>query len=248
MRSANKKMITTGILALGLVAAIPAAVMAEDKPEADLTIGALSKYVWRGYELSKDSVVLQPSMSVSYKGVGVNLWGNLDTDSAAAGDTSKWNETDMTVSYDGSAGIIGYGAGWIYYALDGVEDSQEFYASISVDTLLSPTLTVYYDCANYTGVYVSAAIGHSFGITKDLSLDLGAALGYMDDLDNYSALHDGQLSASMTFPLTEMISITPEVHYSMPLSTDAEDAIQAASFDGSSDSFVYGGISTSFSF
>ena len=47
---------------------------------------------------------------------------------------SKWNETDMTFSYGHSFGIVGLEAGYIYYALDGVDDSKEFYLSAGVDT------------------------------------------------------------------------------------------------------------------
>ena len=52
----------------------------EDKPTANLAVSALSKYVWRGFEMTKDSLVLQPSMTVAYKGFSANAWGNVDTD------------------------------------------------------------------------------------------------------------------------------------------------------------------------
>ena len=51
----------------------------EEKPTADFSVSALTKYVWRGQELSRDSIVLQPSLTVGYKGFSANLWGNLDT-------------------------------------------------------------------------------------------------------------------------------------------------------------------------
>ena len=43
----------------------------EDKPTANLAVAALSKYVWRGFEMTKDSIVLEPSMTVAYKGFSV---------------------------------------------------------------------------------------------------------------------------------------------------------------------------------
>ena len=72
----------------------------EAKPSASADIGVFSKYVWRGYELSKDSAVIQPSLTVGYKDFSFNLWGNLDTDvySDPQGQ-SQFNETDMTLSY-----------------------------------------------------------------------------------------------------------------------------------------------------
>jgi hypothetical protein len=52
----------------------------------------------------------------------------------------------------------------------------------------------------------------------------------------------------MSFPVGEYISITPELYYSFPLSGDAEDYIADASYSGTDDNFVYGGVSASFSF
>jgi len=240
----------TAVLSLSLIMLVStaSAVMAEDKPEADLTIGAYSQYIWRGWELSQDSVVLQPSMTVSYKGFAFNIWGNMDTNYYAT-DTGNWNETDVTISYDGSAGKVGYGVGLIYYGLeDGAEDSQEVYASVSLDTLLAPTLTVYNDISNYQGWYATLGIGHSIPVAEGVSLDLGAQIGYLDDEDTYNEFHDGLLSVSMSIPVGEYISVTPELYYSFALTSDSETVIKGASVDGDDDSFLYGGISTSFAF
>ena len=48
----------------------PAAVPAEpeEKPTGDFTVTAMSQYFWRGYELSRNSIVIQPSMTLGYKG------------------------------------------------------------------------------------------------------------------------------------------------------------------------------------
>ncbi|MCJ7602617.1 MAG: hypothetical protein MUO63_14100, partial [Desulfobulbaceae bacterium] len=106
----REKMLTIGSMALlGILCTGIAAstAWAEEEPTADLSVSALSKYVWRGFELSKDSIVLQPSMTVGYKGFGFNLWGNLDTDqhefvAVENENSSSWTETDMTLSYDAS--------------------------------------------------------------------------------------------------------------------------------------------------
>ena len=58
-------------------AAAPApAAPEEEKPTADFSVSALTKYVWRGYEMTRDSIVVQPSLTVGYKGFSVNIWGN----------------------------------------------------------------------------------------------------------------------------------------------------------------------------
>jgi len=237
----------------------------EDKPTADLTVSALSQYVWRGFALSKDSIVIQPSMTVGYKGFAANLWGNLDTDvwNSDGEDSNNWTETDLTLSYDYALGPVALTGGYIYYALDAATDTQEIYVSAGYDTLLSPTLTVYRDIDHYAGWYVTLDVSHSFPIKNDITLDLGAKVSYLsaDDAssyadpsnpsDNYSNFHDGVLSAAVTIPVNQYISVSPQVYYSFPLSSDAKDRLKADNMSviGRSDAtFVYGGVAMSLAF
>ena len=53
----------------------PPAAPAEEKPTLDFTTYGLTKYVWRGYENTKNSIVVQPSMTVGYAGFSANIWG-----------------------------------------------------------------------------------------------------------------------------------------------------------------------------
>ena len=135
--------------------------MDEDRPELSADVAFLSQYIWRGYGLSKDSLVIQPSITAGFKGFALNLWGNLDTDNEAY-NGSKWNETDLTFSYGHSFGIVGLEAGYIYYALDGIDDSKEFYLSAGVDVLPAPTLTVYREVSTLQGWYINLGLSHSF--------------------------------------------------------------------------------------
>ena len=263
----RKRLLKLGafVVAGALCGALATPVLAEEeKPSADFTVGLYSQYIWRGWELSRDSMVIQPSMTVSYKGFAANVWGNLDTDlheNLDGNETSDWNETDFTLSYDGSVGKVGYSLGYIYYDLAGVgSDTQEVYAGLCLDTLLAPTLTVYRDFDAAAGWYITLGVSHSFPITEKLSLDLGAQVSYWDvddedtyadpddPGDEYSDFHDAILSASMSFPLGEYFTITPELYYVFPLSDDAEDFMEAESVSGDDDDFIYGGVSLSFAF
>lgn len=235
----------------------------EEKPTADLTVSVLSQYIWRGFALSEDSVVVQPSMTVGYKGFAFNLWGNLDTD--PVGDLDNWNETDMTLSYDWAAGPMGFSAGYIFYALDGVEDSQEVYFSLGLDTLLSPTVTVYREIYHAPHWYITADISHSFALPADISLDLGAQVSYLvsddegaypevDDHGNvkgeYDDFRNGVVSVALNVPASEYITVTPEIYWSFPLNGDSESLTRDAglSVTDDKDNFVYGGVSVSFAF
>ena len=237
----------------------------EDKPTANLTVGAYSQYIWRGFELSKDSVVVQPSMTVAYKGFSANLWGNLDTNqyaTTAADETNKWNETDMTLAYGWDMGPVAFSVGYIYYALNPSNDTQEFFASAALNTLLKPTLTVYRDTDSAPGWYTTLGVSHSFPVKDDITLDLGAQVSYLkasasspykeaDGTSKYSNFHDGLLSVGLTVPVNKYITVAPKVSYSFPLSNDAKDLLNSSSLDtfGKADnSFVYGGVSVSMAF
>ena len=248
MNFSRTKKLITGITAAALLfaAGVPAAMAEEEVPAADASVGFYSQYIWRGFELSKDSIVIQPSLTASYKGFAANLWANLDTDLYGT-DTHKWNETDFTLSYDGAYEKFGYGVGWIYYAIDSADDTQEWYATFSYDVITAPSLTIYYDTDSFAGAwYANLAFGHSFMI-GDYSLDLGLSFGYLDDNDGYAEFHDGNLSAAMSFPISEYIAITPEIYWSFPLTSEAGDYIKNEDFSND-DNFVYGGVSLSFSF
>jgi uncharacterized protein (TIGR02001 family) len=249
MNFSRTKKLITGITAAALLfaAGVPAAMAEEEVPSADASVAFLSQYIWRGYELSKDSIVIQPSLTTAYKGFAANLWANLDTDLYGT-DTHKWNETDFTLSYDGAYEKFGYGVGWIYYALDGTDDTQEWYATFSYDVITAPSFTIYYDTDSFAGAwYANLAFGHSFMIGEKYSLDLGLSFGYLDDNDGYAEFHDGNLSAAMSFPVGKYMAITPEIYWSFPLTSEAGDNISDASFS-EDDNFVYGGVSVSFSF
>jgi hypothetical protein len=232
----------------------------EDKPTADLTFGAYSQYIWRGFELSKDSLVIQPSMTVAYKGFSANLWGNLDTDpySSTTDETNNWNETDMTLAYGWEMGPAAFSVGYIYYALDGVDDSQELFVSAALNTLLTPTLTVYREIDSYQGWYTTLGISHSFPVQGDITLDLGAQVSYLSadeastfadaNGDSYSNFHDGMLSVGATVPVSTYITIKPKLSYTFALSNDAQDLMKASSKNGNDDNFIYGGVSVSMAF
>lgn len=242
-----KKEVMKIIVMVGLVAltfgSAPAWADDESPVSASGDIAVFSEYIWRGYKLSEDTVLIQPSVSVAYGGLGFNLWGNLDMDEYGTND-SNFNETDMTLSYDWSFDTVSMGVGYIYYGIEG-EDTQEAYFSIALDTVLAPSLTIYRDFDTFPGFYYSLGIGHSIPL-GDMSLDLSAAVGYYDvDYYDYSEFHDGSISASITIPVNDYISFTPVIAYSFAL-TDESEADMADMFNDSD--HIYGGITFSIAF
>jgi hypothetical protein len=250
------------VLVLAMIIAVMAAgsLYAEDiKTEGSVSADVMSNYVWRGQKLS-NSWVVQPSVAITYGVFGANIWANYDSDrpEATSSDTGhgEMTETDVTLTYTRSIDKITLTAGYIYYALDGANDTQEIFVSAGYDTLLSPTLTIYYDYDEGQGAFVVASVGHSFEVMKEMSLDLGASasyninnkvMGYDKNGDDFSNFYNGEISSSMTIPVWKAVSVTPKIAYSFPLSSDAKEAIKSISDDGDKDIF-YGGINLALSF
>ncbi len=277
-----KKMMKIFVL-FGLAAmtfcSIPAWAEDESPVSASADISIMSRYVWRGYVLSDSSLVAQPSVTVGYKGFGINLWGNLDDGyndgDVTTKDDSNFNETDLTLSYDWTFDKFSFGVGYIYYGLEGAEDTQELYYTVSYDTILSPTLTIYYDIDTVPGAYMLFGVSHSIPWSDEVSLDLSASVSYYSStsmyeyggpdgsiaLDGetigypkrtYSAFHDANITASMTFPVDSHISITPSLSYTFGISDKARTHIAAKNKEAFSSVYehcqVYGGVTVSLGF
>jgi len=241
-----------------------------ESPSTSVDIGILSKYVWRGYELSRSSIIIQPSATVSFKGFGFNLWGNLDTNYYPYGESdvankNEFSETDLTLSYKRSFGPLTLGVGYIYYGLDG-DDMEDLYLSVGIDILLAPTLIIYREVSILPQWYISFGISHSFELPKKMTLDLSGSISYNavdedgivkfnSDLnptaDKYKSFHNGLISVGMIIPIADCFTLIPMVAYSFPLTEDAEYFI-AGTNDGlgfSKDSdYFYGGVILSMSF
>jgi hypothetical protein len=247
------------------------AAVAEEKPTGDFIVAAISQYIWRGYELSRNSIVVQPSATIGYKGLSANVWGNLDTRPyfSGTGDTSyasTWNETDLTLSYTRNLGLFNIGAGYIYYGLAALNkdapdraDAQEIFATVSLNTILSPTLTVYKEIDHYRNWYFLFGISHAFEFNKMVSLKLAASASYLLGTyadatlfntgagyggypkfdgnglatnDKFSNFHDGSVTVSLPIKATGYITITPTISYVFPLSDDAKYEMKGAGMKG----------------
>jgi hypothetical protein len=245
-------------------AAKPAGKVIPEDLTADFNLSLYSQYIWRGYELSRDSVVFFPTLTVGYKGFAVNLWADLDTNFGTGNQerTFKLQETDVTVSYSNSykgclPWNLNYTVGWILYdyqPTNGEPDqtikdtkNQEVFLTLGLDTILKPTFSVYNQIESGQAWYLNLGISHSFAVYKDWSLDLGGWVSYLinHSTGDISAFHDGNISAGLKIPLNNYLSIKPNIQYSFPLSGDAAKEIRDNSdfyFHHRQDNFVYGGI------
>jgi len=281
--SAKKTLFTAAALLLAMTAGIAPALSEEQKATIDFSVSPMTKYVWRGQEMTKDSLVIQPSLTVGFGGFSANLWGNLDTKPyAPSGESysSAWTETDFTLAYNRTIGPLTAGMGYIYYGLSPAHtgapdpaDSQEIFATATLNTLLSPTLTIYKEIDHYHQWYFLLGISHVFEFSKIVSLKLAASVSYLlsEDADTYpkfdsqgsatsdkfNNFHDGTITASLPVAAATHITITPFVSYVFPLCDDAKHEMKARSqkvaWGGSAPSdgdasYVIGGVTLSFAF
>jgi hypothetical protein len=167
---------------------------AEDKPTASVGVDILSQYIWRGFALSRNSAVLQPSLTAAYKGFSLNVWGNFDTSQSnpfvSTSRQAKWNETDFTFGYSRElyAGTaiksLSANIGVIYYALDSVNnpqgDSFEIYYGLAADVnWFKLAVTANQEVLHYPGWWLTLGISRVFELpfkiqdNSNVSVELG---------------------------------------------------------------------------
>ncbi|WDE97863.1 TorF family putative porin [Lentisphaera profundi] len=251
-----------------LTASSFAAIAQEEAPAAEMTtseesalslnatIGYTSRYVWRGLTFGKESAQADISATYDAGDIGsfnLGLWGTLDLTDEVNDEELNFTEVDIYAGWEKSFDIITLGAGVINYQFPGETGSgnaatTEVYASVALDVILAPSVTVYYDVEEADGdaIYVSTGIGHDFDLGFS-TLSVGGAIGWAnsDGGDFLYGSGDGftdvAATVSLNFDLTESLSMSPFVSYTA-LIEDAKDA------NGNDNEEIFGGINLSYSF
>ncbi|MGE0269464.1 MAG: hypothetical protein AB7S78_13525 [Candidatus Omnitrophota bacterium] len=254
----------TLVLFLGL-SVLPKTCTAEDMDEPPTLFGSFLKdmgveisggatmdyydrYVWRGQYLDRDSV-LQPGISFSTLGFTVGYWGSFDMEN---GDSLTSDESDYYVSYGYTLDPVTVSVGHTWYDFPEYDgSSKEFFVSVAVDTLLSPTFSVFHDYedgkdlnTDGDGNYYTLALSHSVPLCEKtgIALDLGLTFGYVDG--QWLSGEGTHLTPTigLNIPLTPNLTIIPTIGYNAPMG-DLEDADI-----GNQEDKVFGGIKTAFAF
>ncbi len=210
---------------------------AEKEWSASVGFDVWSEYIFRGVDLSGNDAMFNPYASFGWKGFTAYYWGafnDADTGGVAGG---RWyEETDLGIEYgidvlDGKLTLAG-GALWYLY-LDGSSgrDTVELYGKATVNVLLSPYASLYWDIDEFHGGYLSFGVSHSFDLTEALGLGEGQALsidpsaqlsfdlGYNSRVtDSNVDLNDLLLGLKVPFQITELIQIHAGVQLSVALS------------------------------
>jgi hypothetical protein len=238
----------------------------DNSATGSVSAGVFNRYIFRGYELSAHSAVIQPAVTVSYKGFSASMWGNIDTDEYPTQSfvpdregQKSFNETDLTLSYTYNIDKLALTGGYVYYGTKYANETEELFISAVYDTFLKPTLAVYRDINEYSGTYLNLSASKSLPIYKEISLDLGASAGYFAGSADYwktyerstgaytgkkyQGFHDGMVKAGLTIPVAGNIVIQPLIQYWFPLSGAAKRTVDDNSYNFNGkldDTFVYG--------
>ncbi|MBM4274931.1 MAG: hypothetical protein FJ134_10805 [Deltaproteobacteria bacterium] len=226
-----------------------------EKPQFILQTDIYNQYVFRGVALSRGSAVFQPSLTGSYKGFTVNIWGNFDTSEknpfALKSDRRgpKWNETDFTVSYSYEViKNLTLTAGFIYYLLDSNNsafDQQEIYGGFGYKLpWFEFGFAAYREVGHFPGTYLQWYVTRSQELPwYGMSLDLWAS--WSAELSNdkaafpvpnnpnkfYQSLHAGHLMATLNIPVGKYVKLAPRVMWWYALGGDSTGVISGLSWD-----------------
>ncbi len=221
--------------------------------EISATVDYYDKYVWRGFLLDNDSV-LQPGVAISSCGFEGGFWGSWDVESH---DGLASDEVDGYIGYSFDLGFlseelsfVGISVGNTWYSFPEADlYSKEAYLGLSFDTFLSPYVTWYADYekedqGGANGNYIIMGIGHSFSLMEEAGVTLDLGLEYGINNDAFIVGKGSYLLSTLGFtvPLTEKITMTPMIGYSVPF-----DDLKDGGGNDQAEQF-YGGVSLAFNF
>lgn len=236
------KKLIMGLLAGIVLCGATTSAFAAIEVSGDAYVGVYSKYVWRGFDVfPADDYSLQGGTDVSFKGLTIGWWGAYEEDN------SNLTEVDLVIDYSRDFGeMVSASIGNIHYAFGGAS-TNELYAGATLNTLLSPSLTVYWDYDTQATVYTTLGISHDLDIADKTTLGLGAQVSYFSDstksvfASDESWFHNAELSAAVSYAVNDQVSIDASLLYSGPLTDDAR------TIAGIREEYT-GGVSTTLSF
>ncbi|MBE0598689.1 MAG: hypothetical protein IH614_15630 [Desulfuromonadales bacterium] len=246
-----KKLTITLLAAVLLTAGTVPSAQAAVEVTGGAYVGVYDKYLWRGFDLSGSKPVVQTGVDLSAKGFTLSYWSNLQTrDADSAGlESGEITETDIVLDYSTDLNdLLAVSVGNIFYNLDGLDDTNELYLGLTVNTLLSPNLTVYwdYDEAKGDGLFVTGSVGHTFTVTDQLGINLGALISYnygsdysLGTEEGHHGWHNYELSVSADYALTENLAISPSLLYSSGLSSAAKNNLDSEFLAGLNLGFTF---------
>ena len=216
--------------------------VAEIEVTGDANVGIYSKYIWRGFDLlPNDNYSIQTGANISAGGFTYSFWGAIEQKN------SNLYEADLILDYTHNFGeLVSASIGNIMYDVENIRTTNEVYLAATVNTLLSPSLAIYWDYDELKTVYSTLGVSHDLDLADNVSLGLGLQISYFADDPKglgttESWFHNVEIPVNLTYSFTDQVSVDASFLYSGPLSDEARNIA------GLSDEYV-GGLSTTLAF
>lgn len=213
-----------------------------------------TSYVFRGYVIEEDHLLVQPELTLSY-GMEVgdfvvtpwfNAWFNF-TDAPAPGEPEWANEVDLTLGADIELPFdLTLGVSYIWYnsPANAFDDIHEVGLTLSHSDILNPSFGIYREISNQNGdenTYIELGVTPGFDVPNidQLRLDFPVLLGLSPDEYYTDSGGDGEVfgyvsaGVAATWSFTENLSVIAGADYIQMLADSVEE-----SNDGDEQQFV----------
>jgi len=216
---------------IGALAAASALVAGNASAEVEYEIhtGFSSEYLFRGLDLGADLVETGVDVSTEWNGLGLSAgawYASFDAPTGFGGAFST-NELDIYGEVSKDFGFATASVGYIKYINDDttaknlgllVDDAQEVYFSLAQTYFgVDFALTYFWDIETDNDGYLELGASKSFELSPCLTLNTGAALGYLVEEGEFAQI---TTKVSLDWAFTETATLSPFVAAAWGLTSD----------------------------
>ena len=208
------------MLVLGSAGHIAPTSAVADEPEesafaVDFAVDFYSDYMFRGQNLYPGTSIqpsIAPSISLGDLGnLSALTWFHFSGDGRTNG-VDEFFEYDQTFSYDYTYDLVTLSVGhvWYTYPEDEIATTAEIIGTVSVDTVLSPTLAFYHDYREFDSEYYELTLSHKFSFEKAVdSVTPFVNVGFATNAEKIYGEDDGYVQT--TFGVSAEVPLGPVV-------------------------------------
>ena len=207
-----------------------AASYASAEIESEVHVGYSSDYLFRGINLGTHLVEAGADVATEYNGLGLSAgawYGSYDL-----GSVISTTELDLYAEVSKDLGFLTAAVGYIKYINDDTtiqnftagqfDDAQEVYFSVSKSLYgVDFSLTYFWDIETDNDGYAELGASKGYEISPCLTLNTGAALGYLAEQGQLAHL---TAKVSLDYAYSETATISPFVAHSWSLNNDVNTA------------------------
>lgn len=247
---------TIGALTLGVNAGdwgkapIPAKAPIEECLDigGEISAGYMSDYIFYGARFARDSVWTDVNYTFDNLIVPINIGAWYLN---GINDPVNYDELDLYASVElGSFAGFDVSLGYVHYFFPESQGAANSIGEVGLDVSRSLGFVDFAAETNFlidVGWYHQAGIEKTFGITDNVSLVLGAGVGYTDGYYGPSGWNHYYVTAALPIELNCRATLTPYIGYNGAPDTWVVDGINLIPSGPQSD-ILHGGVSLSVSF